>query len=214
MLNSNIEVCTNKVVSIGRHRLLCGDITKGAVGHLLGDEKVDVIYSDPPWGPGNQQYWHTMRERGSVPATSWSDFLTVFCEVCAMAIKPRSPVMIEMGIRWVDELDGAMARVGLNVRNRWTIFYGPKSKPLPNTLSLYGDRSIDIAMPSPPHGEVVTRAALAAIVKSGDIVLDLCTGLGMTARATHRLGGVFYGTEMNTVRLARTAAWLKKNIEL
>ena len=130
-----------RAVEIGPHRLVCGDITSGAVEVLMGSERANVIYSDPPWGPGNQQYWHTMRERGSEPRTSWHDFLDVFCGICARFRASDAPVFVEMGVRWVDELDDAMARVGLSKRDRWTIFYGPKRAPLPNTLSLYGERS-------------------------------------------------------------------------
>jgi hypothetical protein len=200
------------IETIGPHRLLCGDLTAGAVRDLMGDELADVEYSDPPWGPGNQQYWHTMRERGAVPSTSWPVFLAAFCRACAAHRKPQAPVFVEMGMRWVDELDGAMAAVGLARRRRWSILYGPKKKPLPNALSLYGERDVEVVMPDPPHGEPVTRAVLEAVVRPGMLVLDPCTGLGMTARLTHALGGAFRGTEMNTVRLERTAAWLRKRV--
>ena len=59
-------------------------------------------------------------------------------------------------------------------------------------------------------GRAVTRAALAAVVRPAMIVLDPCTGLGMTARITHALGGCFRGGEMNPKRLARTEEWLRK----
>lgn len=200
------------MIQIGQHRLLCGDITAGAVAQLLGDERADVIYSDPPWGPGNQQYWHTMNSRGSVPRTSWPDFLGAFCGVCAAYCKPEAPVFVEMGMRWADQLDAAMDAVGLPRRGRWIVTYGPKSKPLPVTLNLYGPRDLDIRirMPEPPHGEPVTRAAMERVCHPGAIVLDPCTGLGMTARITHRLGGIFRGTELNQARIERTAAWLRK----
>ena len=199
------------VMTIGRHRLVCGDITVAeTLETLMGDDRADVIYSDPPWGPGNQQYWHTMRERGTAPRTSWPAFLAAFCGICARYRRPTSPVFVEMGVRWVDELDEEMAKVGLERQRRWTIFYGPKKKPLPNTLSLFGERAVDVVMPVPAHGEPVTRSALAAVIEPGAIVLDPCTGLGMTARLTHALGGSFRGSEMNAARLARTEAWLCK----
>lgn len=200
------------MISINPHRLLCGDITTGCVGGLMGDELADAIYSDPPWGPGNQQYWHTMRERGAAPRTSWPDFLLAFCGVCATYRKPAAPVFVEMGMRWADELDAAMLRAGLPRQRRWVVTYGPKKNPLPVTLNLYGPLDIEIAMPDPAHGEPVTRAVLEAVVRPGAIVLDPCTGLGMTARITHRLGGVFRGTEMNAARLERTAEWLRKAV--
>ena len=80
-------------IQIGTHALMVGDITTDAVSQLMGAELADVIYSDPPWGPGNQQYWHTMRSRGSVPRTSWPGFLAAFCGVCAAHRKPDAPVL-------------------------------------------------------------------------------------------------------------------------
>lgn len=197
-------------IQIGTHALMVGDITTDAVSQLMGAELADVIYSDPPWGPGNQQYWHTMRSRGSVPRTSWPGFLAAFCGVCAAHRKPDAPVFVEMGMRWADELDSAMLSVGLPRRRRWVVTYGPKKKPLPVTLNLYGPRDIDVVMPEPAHGEPVTRAVLEVVVRPGALVLDPCTGLGMTARITHKLGASFRGTEMNANRLETTLAWLRK----
>jgi hypothetical protein len=198
------------MIQIGTHRLMIGDITTDVVSQLMGAELADVIYSDPPWGPGNQQYWHTMRSRGSVPRTSWPGFLAAFCGVCAAHRKPDAPVFVEMGMRWADELDSAMIAVGLPRRRRWVVTYGPKKKPLPVTLNLYGPRDIDVVMPEPAHGEPVTRAVLEVVVRPGALVLDPCTGLGMTARITHKLGASFRGTEMNANRLETTLAWLRK----
>jgi len=200
------------MITIGHHRLLVGDLTTGAVATLMGDERADVVYSDPPWGPGNQQYWHTINARGSAPRTSWAAFLAAFCDACARFRQPDAPVFVEMGLRWVDDLDAAMATAGLVRQGRWTIFYGPKKKPLPNTLSLFGPRAIDIALPTPPHGEPVTRAALSAVVRPGRIVLDPCTGKGMTARITHTLGAHFRGCELNPRRLDITATWLRRRV--
>jgi hypothetical protein len=207
----------NPIVGIGRHRLLCGDLTLGVLERLMRDDDgapvlADVVYVDPPWGPGNQQYWHTMNARGSVPRTPWPDFLAALCSACRTYRKPSAPVFVEMGLRWVAELDAAMAAVGLAVTRRWSITYGPKAKPLPNSLSLYGAQpTIDMVLPSPPHGPPVTRWMLAATVRPGAIVLDPCTGKGMTARFTHEFGGCFRGLELNPRRLEAAAAWLHRH---
>lgn len=199
---------------IGPHRLLCGDITKtGIVDTLMGGKKADVIYSDPPWGPGNQKYWHTMNKRGSKPRTSWESFLCSFASVCAQHRKPNTPVFVEMGLRWTDVLDEAMDSVGLSMTHRWVILYGPKKSPLENTVALYGTSCPLITLPEPPYGEPVTRAILGSVVRHGDTVLDPCSGLGMTARATLLFDGVFYGSELNSDRLKRTAEWLKKKVK-
>ena len=197
------------VIEIGPHRLLCADITEpGTLEPLMLGSTADLIYSDPPWGPGNQQYWHTMNHRGSVPRTSWSGFLWAFAAVCAGYRKPAAPVFVEMGLRWTDDLDLAMEAAGLPLLRRWSIFYGPKRKPLENTVALFGAPAPEFTLPDPPHGEPVTRAIVGACVKPGDLVLDPCTGLGMTARCTVDRGGVFRGTELNPERLEKTAARL------
>lgn len=198
------------MTTIGNHRLLCGDITDGAVQALMGAERADVVYSDPPWGPGNQRYWHT--HNGTNPRTDWLAFLDCFAGAVADHRKPDAPVLVEMGLRWIGDLDAAMAAVGLPFRRRWRIFYGPKSKPLPNALCLYGPRDLDLEVEG-LRGEPITRAALAAAVSPGDVVLDPCTGLGMTARVTHAIGGRFRGSEMNAARLARTEEWLRRRID-
>lgn len=197
-------------VDIGSHRLMVGDLTAGAVASLLGDERADVVYSDPPWGPGNLQYWATMHDRGSIPRETWPAFLAAFCGTVATHRKPDAPIFVEMGLRWVDELDAAMRAVGLERQRRLTITYGPKNKPLPNSVSLYGSRDVEVTLPDPPHGEPITRTILGAVVKPGMLVLDPCTGFGMTARIAHALGARFRGTELNAVRLERTVAWLTK----
>lgn len=203
-----------EVEQIGPHRLLCGDITElEVVDTLMAGAKADVIYSDPPWGPGNQQYWHTMNKRGSKPRTSWESFICSFASVCAQYRKPNAPVFVEMGLRWTDDLDEAMDSVGLRMTRRWVILYGPKKRPLENTVALFGAPCPPITLPDPPHGEPVTRAILEPVVREGDIILDPCVGLGMTARATFRFGGIFYGSELNDGRLRRTTDWLKKRIK-
>jgi hypothetical protein len=207
---------TSTPITIGSHRLLAGDLTAGAVATLMGGERAAVVYSDPPWGPGNLQFWATAHARGSIPRETWPRFLDAFCGAVVKHTQPEAPIFVEMGCRWVDDLDAAMRAWDLGLLQRWTITYGPKSRPLPNTLNLYGPTRVALALPDPPHGEPVTRAALGAVravlLRPGAIVLDPCTGFGMTARITHRLGGIFRGSELNPVRLERTADWLRKAV--
>lgn len=194
---------------VGPHRLEVGDIHYGAVERVMAGGLADVIYSDPPWGPALLQMFATMNEPGSRPVVGWIRFLATFCGLCAAHRAPGAPVFVEMGLQWVDELDSIMGQHGLQSQRRWVVTYGSKKSPRPSTLSLYGEKCIDVRMPEPPHGEGVTLAALSAVVKPGSVVLDPCTGLGMTARITHKLGGHFRGTELNPKRMERTAAWLR-----
>lgn len=197
-------------IAIGPHRLLCGDITRGAVPALMGEDLADVVYSDPPWGPGNQQYWHTHNKRGSVPQTDWPGFLRAFCCACAAFARAEAPVFVEMGERWAEDLARAMAQEGLLLQREWSITYG--SPPRPNRLLLFGLHDHPIDLGSDRHGPPVTARILEAIVRPGMLVLDPCTGKGMTARNAHRLGGHFRGCELNPRRLAITEAWLCRQV--
>ena len=194
-------------MNIGPHRLLNADITTGAVAELMSGELADVIYSDPPWGPGNQQYWHTYNQRGSAPRTNWDDFLAAFCSVCRAHKTLEAPVFVEMGLRWAEQLDAAMALEGLPLQRMWAITYGHPARP--NSLRLYGPQDVPVTF-TKTHGPPVTATILGAVVKPGMVVLDPCCGLGMTARNTHKLGGKFRGCELNPKRLAVTADWLQK----
>lgn len=210
----------SEIIHIGPHQLLCGDITDGAVGRLMETELADVVYSDPPWGTGAMTMFHTMN--GGTPTTSWGDFLDAFVSNCRTYSKETAPIFVEMGMRWEEELVDAMLDYGLCRSGKWVMTYGPKSKPLPVTLNLFSRlvvqpdhqrlaKRITEFMPDPPHGEPVTAHVLRQVVGEYTKVLDPCTGLGMTARWTHKLGGHFRGTELVPKRLDRTVTWLRKN---
>lgn len=196
---------------IGRHRIHLGDVTNGGVAELMGDERADVVYVDPPWGQALLTNFAT--QAGASPRLPWRGFLDVLAMNIAAVVKPEAPIFVEMGCRWTKDLDEAMALWRMPLIKRWDTTYGSAKKPAPCTLALFGTRDVDVVMPSPPHGEAITRAALAAVVRPGMIVLDPCTGLGMTARVTHALGGCFRGLELVPKRLDRTAQWLRKHVD-
>lgn len=198
----------NQPEQIGRHRVLCGDITADAVARLMGDERADVVYVDPPWGQSLLTNFAT--QAGAPPRLPWRGFLDAFAVAVRNAAKPDAPIFVEMGCKWTNDLDAAMALYQMQMRRRWQTTYGSPKKAAPCTVALFGScPEPAILMPSPPHGEAVTRAILAAVVKPGMAVLDLCAGLGMTARITHALGGCFRGVELVPKRLEETSRWLR-----
>lgn len=201
----------SQLLTIGPHRLLCGDLTAtGTVADLMAGELADVVYVDPPWGPGLLQMFATKHVPGSAPRLPWPRFLGMLAAVLSAHAKPEAPIFVEMGQSWVYDLDAAMASHGFVLRRRLPTTYGSGKDPRPATVSLYGACQATITMPDPPHGEAVTRAILGAVVRPGMVVLDPCTGLGMTARITHNLGGSFRGLELVPARLEKTAAWLRR----
>lgn len=197
------------MICVGRHRLLCGDLTRGDAAILMAGELADVIYVDPPWGGAAVQLFATMHAPGSTQ-DAWPVFLARFAEVCAKLRKPNAPVFVEMGLRWVADLDVAMSAVGLPVVRRWQVTYGTRSKPAPATVALFGPtRAGDLRE---THGIGIVRCLLAPYLTPDAVVLDPCVGLGTTARVVHEGGARLRGLELVQSRLERTEAWLRKAV--
>jgi len=50
-INETYKIKVGDVVLLGEHKIACGDSTnKEVVKKLLGDEKIDMIFTDPPYG--------------------------------------------------------------------------------------------------------------------------------------------------------------------
>lgn len=182
--------------------LVVGELTAARARLALGGELADIVYSDPPWGPGNLMYWRT--HNGETERPDWRRFLDTFCGVVASSIKPGAHVFVEMGLRWVDDLAETMASLEIHESKRWTCFYGnPK---LPNVLWYSGPGTT--TDPSGMAGVAMTRTALEGVASPGALVFDPCCGKGMTARCALRLGMRFAGVELNPKRAAVTQKWL------
>ena len=50
------------ITEIGPHRLRHGNLHDG-IGDLMLGERADIVYADPPWGPGNLKFWQTMNHK-------------------------------------------------------------------------------------------------------------------------------------------------------
>lgn len=189
--------------------MLCGDLLAGDLARLMGTERASVVYSDPPWGPGNLQYWATMHQRGSAPRASWSEFLEAFCRAVAAHSVADAAVFVEMGMRWVDDLARAMLAAGRIETTRWTVQYG--SPPRPNALWYSGPALPAGFDPTPLNAAALPLECLRVCALQPDaLVLDPCCGKGYTARAAHSLGLRFRGLELNPPRLAHTAKRLNR----
>lgn len=219
---------TFEMRSIGRHRVAVGDVTRGDVDRLMGREEADAIYVDPPWGPGALQMFATMDRPGSTPAKAWPDFLKGFCLALAVhrSRGTNTPVFVEMGPRWADEVAAAMEAHLMPVRARWACKYKSGLKFIPQAL-LYSGPELPAGFdPTEAHGPKLPLICLKAarevalqglsqreidtVIGDGITVLDPCCGLGFTARAAADLGMDFRGLELNPRRLDKTIEALEK----
>ena len=197
-------------------RLAVGDLTSGGVeifsDLLQRSAGAGVVYSDPPWNPGNEKYWR--RFAGVEPPTDYEALLDAWCE-CVSACK-ADHIFCEQSV--IDRhrallLDATERCEGwyLPLIEQWTVQYGSPLRP--NVLLHWGSENL-ASDPSGLHGEAMTRKVFEGLSAMGALhdttVSDPCTGLGMTSRLAHRFGASFVGTELNSARLARAIAWLLK----
>jgi hypothetical protein len=195
---------------IGPHRLLAGDLANNAIVQLMGNERADALYCDPPWGPGNLKYWHT-HAKIEAPQISWEEFVKIVDNVLRLHVKPLAPVWIEMGLRWVARFTECLFESGRSNPFVWITRYG-SSELRPCALIYSGPSLPDGFDPSYLRGAKLPHACLQACrLEQGAVVLDPCCGKGYTARATHTLGLSFRGLELNPHRLGYTEQWLRKN---
>src|SRR5574343_168252 len=177
----------------------------------LAGRRAWLVYSDPPWDPGNEKYWR--RHAKLAPPLAGFDRLMDAWVACCLAADPEH-VLVEMSIhadrnRWFFD---AVARAGAAWRwpeqRRYEVRYS--SQKLPNLLVHYGPTPLTTD-PSGLAGQPMSHTAFAGLgMPRGSLVVDPCTGLGMTSRLAHVFGCHFAGTELNPARLARTVAWAEK----
>jgi len=207
------------MIEIGEHRLLAGDILNGVVDDVMLGEKADLLYSDPPWGQGNLQFWRTMNSKMNdgvdrvVP--SWSEFLKAFSVILNNNVKEDAHVIISMGIKWGGELSRFISNeTGLVELEKFTIYYRGSGKLLPCLFVHYHRDLNGRRHPSPEildgtFGYDSAFKMVSPFCVKGRTILDPCTGLGQSARLAHDTGMVFRGTELNETRLDSAAKLLK-----
>lgn len=188
-------------------RVIVGELNPKNADLALGGLRADIVYSDPPWGPGNLRYWRT--HNGETDAVvNWNQFLRTFCKMVKDSIKPDAHVFVEMGVRWVDQLAEVMAEHGINELERWTCVYS--AQKLPNVLWHAGPHKLTVD-PTGLGGVKMTNMVLESVAQKGALVFDPCCGKGMTARCAVRNGMRFAGVELNPKRAGVTITWLNKN---
>lgn len=186
------------------NRIIVGELTLQRAREALRGQKADIIYSDPPWGPGNLMYWRT--HSGESVRPDWARFLDTFCGVVAATKTNDAHVFVEMGVRWIDELSRAMERYGIRERTRWRVLYGNPKRP--NMLWYSGPGAP--CDPTDMSGVAMTHHVLSSVARPGAMVFDPCCGKGMTARCALRLGMRFAGVELNPKRAAVTQTFLDR----
>lgn len=189
-----------------------GEVIQEAVAMLTS--KTTVVYSDPPWNPGNEKWWRRHAE-ASIPE-SYDHLLDAWCK-CAAVCEPEH-VFCEQSVNDKHRalFTAAVDRCEdwtLPLIEEWTVHYGSpgaRSCIRPNKLLHFGNSKISTD-PSGMRGQPMTHCVVDGI--SHDVpwlLIDPCMGKGMTSREAHLHGAHCVGTELNAKRAGFAIKWLLK----
>lgn len=193
-----------------RQRLSVGDLTNGGCKQLalMLDGPISIVYSDPPWNPGNETYWRT---RAGAEPGNYSLFLEAWLDAVIMC-RGLEHVFCEQSVNDQHRalfLDAVKRQRGfLPLIEEWEIVYSAQRRP--NRLLHFGATPISTD-PSGMHGDPMTKRVFEGLGQTqGMTVLDPCTGKGTTSRMAHWFGMNFVGLDLNAHRLDHTINWLRK----
>lgn len=199
---------------IGRHRIKCGDVTKG-IDDLMGSDRAMIMYSDPPWGDGNIKYWATMNKKATGQVVEPA-LLAVFLD-SVFGIAERYVdrwLLIEYGVRWCDEITRRGELAGFEELAIAPLVYSSENLPL--HLHIFGRPGAALPAGLVPavsgtKGYLTVQRAIGPLAAIGATILDPCCGMGYTAQAAVDYGMNFRGNELNQARLDKTIARLERD---
>ena len=204
------------IQTIGQHKITNDSIESPIVDSMLAGEKVDILYSDPPWGDGNLKYWATMNKKMTgkeFKPLTYSALITRIVGLIHNYVDGH--VFIETGTKWETETIDAIQGLVKNIRV-YRLQYRSGSKMLENVM-IYGVTDTRHPMmqfdPSGMSGFEVPKQCIASVATLGGIVLDPCCGMGYSAKAAVGAGMRFRGNEFNAKRLQKTIDFLKSTVK-
>jgi len=176
----------------GDHWFGCGDVLDF---HLPTEQPYTLVYTDPPWQQGNVNAFRT--KAGLPKAThSWLDLYRRIVEVAG-----GLPCWIEGGVRQGEQVQA--------------ILPGPARAAFPITYYRKHQCLLHYTGPEPPRCDpsgVDDEHTPAYVLRNYPIgvVLDLCAGRGLTARAAYKLGWQSFNVELHPQRVSAALARLAK----
>jgi hypothetical protein len=173
---------------------------------------VDLVYSDPPWNPGNATYWRTYAKLGA--CRSYASFLDRLVAIyVACQHRGARHVLVEQSSNPAHHgmlLDAVHRHPEwmLPLQRVYDVLYAKPQRP--NALLHFGREPLSTDPTGLASEPMTLRSLSGARPEPGTWIVDPCMGLGMTSRMAHGLGLNCFGCELNPQRLARTTAWLVK----
>lgn len=202
------------IMQIGKHRVRNGDIYDN-LDELYAGQKIDVFYSDPPWG--NLEYWQTLNKKMNGVERKPTDIATFVNRVFDVAIKytrDDSPIFIEYGWKWNKQLIDIAESKGLKLECTIEMLYASPKRPMAlNIFSKHGNLNLSDEYKQSVYHTHGYKSLLTALkpFENAKTITDPCCGLGYTARYAVEHEMAFYGNELNAKRLEKTIEKLRKS---
>ncbi|MEP7365432.1 MAG: DNA modification methylase [Acidobacteriota bacterium] len=201
----------------GTHIVLCGDATEDADRErLIGDQRADLIFTDPPYNVGYQGYTEEKLtiQGDKMSAAEFACFLERAFQNYREGLKPGASIYVCHASSYQREFQNAIEAAGFEVRCQiiWaknTFAWGHgrykfQHEPIfychvaGQSDAWYGDKTQSTLWqekkpaanrlhPTTKPVELIERALLNSS-KSGDLVLDLFGGSGSTMIACEKRG--------------------------
>lgn len=117
-LPKNVVTETGDVWELGKHRLVCGDSTNPATyDTLLGDERADLLFTDPPWNVAyseNADTKHRPIANDNLDENAWTTFVKDFTTRFKEYTKPGAPAYVVMGAQEWPTIDASLRAAGFH----------------------------------------------------------------------------------------------------
>jgi hypothetical protein len=198
-------------VGESQHRIKVGSIME-PLDLLMGGEKADVFYCDPPWGPGTIKQFETRaRKKGeNVASVDYQTFLTRLFEIAKNHSK--NMIFIEYGEKWKNDIISHGRAAGLKYWGYFKCKYRSGNTIRPNDIHVFYQHSFD--MTPPVDVEIsdqveIVKYTLSRLHTRPTVVLDPCMGLGATAVAAAEMGLSSCGIELSADRASKAAKRLE-----
>jgi len=210
------DIVLGDLFEIGEHRLLCGDSTDSdAVARLMGGQKADMVFTDPPYGvdykginnddrSGLKELLDGVFVNYKISAKSGSSVYCCHSDKCSDIFNEvfRKYCHFSCQIIWVkDSL--VMSRGDYHSKHE-PIFYGWIEG---GSHKFEGDRKQttvwEFERPKRSEGHTTMKPvglvarAIENSSKSEDLIIDFFIGSGTTMVASHQLNRKCYGMELD-----------------
>jgi hypothetical protein len=190
-----------EVWAAGEHRVTCADITITSPVQVLGTP--DLIYTDPPWNQGNVASFYTKAgQKGG-------GCFTALREALMRVFQTAGIVWAEMGKLHIDDFISQMEQAGGKLTHRFACTYYRTKLVYLVRVSFLGGPDLPAGVAERIEGadDANTPGLVMAAETWARIIMDPCTGRGLTGRTAHKYGRRFIGSELNPRRLANLLSW-------